>query len=317
MRAVVVSALLIGCAAREKSDVAQAPMLVAPRVNAAADAGVPETTASPVHPAVKADRCPPPGPGKVSDDDTPVLRGGKEQVRVFDWLDARGVSKTAAIAWYVRRHGGDPALAEITFGEAFCQSIVVGDAREDAMVCEDAQTYLWMRVRALVLAVRNKQIVPLLEVGLGMRSLDFPDARHLDLALTIDDDGKSITLADRAPEGTLLVEPPSFCREREADLDACEAALAKGDTLPPACPTVTGTDGKRRIEREPGVPSVIPAEIALHDCDAALPTMRALQKEIATADSDTRKQARDALGFLERTCKERGRYVWSRDRFVR
>lgn len=238
------------------------------------------------------DGCPPPGPGKTSDDETPTLRGGKDDALTFEWLEKRGVSKTAAIAWYTARFGvaglGRDAVEGI-FGSAQCKTIAVGDKAEEAIFCSHTIHYSWMQTRVLVLTVRNKQIAALLDVGLGMRALDWPDARHLDLAFSIDADGKSAELVDRAPEGTILVEPPSACRARMA-------------TSSPRLPTL---------------PSGMAYPAKLHDCAGGIAEMKKTQSDLAAADPSMKKEVREALSFIERACKDRGRYVWRGDKFVR
>lgn len=283
----------------------------APPTPASATASIPEPTSRPPD---ASGRCPPPATGQVSDDDTPTVGGVSTRVRAFEWLEARGVSMTSAVAWYAKRFGAiDPSVAEITFGEAACWTLTVGDPAEEAIVCEHALTYTFMQVRALALVVRNKRPVAVLDVGLGMRALDFLEARHLDLALSFDARGLAAELRDRAPAGTTLVEPPSECRRREAFLDACEGALPGG--ADPACPVVHGPGGEPRIARDTAAPSGYPA--TLNDCDAARAHLREVERELASTPAAVRKEARDAAVFVDRSCKERGRYAWRVDRFVR
>lgn len=264
-------------------------------------------------------RCPPLAPGTVSADDSPPIRGGGPSANALEWLEARGVARPAAITWYRSRFGISDALAEILFEGADCHTVTVGAAREDAIVCEHALSYSWMQVRALVLVVRKKRLVPVLDVGLAMRALDWMDARHLDLALTIEPGGVVATLRDRAPNKTQLVESPRDCREREDMLDACEAALRSGGAPATACPIVRDAQGRDlRVAREaiPSGPLMTGLPAELHDCDAARAEFRKVVAETAKFGGSILKEARDAAAFVDRACRGRGSYVWKDDRFV-
>jgi len=268
----------------------------------------------------KPDVCASLAPGQISDEDTPSLRGGTgELLTAFEWLEARGVGHAAALAWYVGRFRADTALdanlAEVLFGGARCREMTVGDRNEEAVVCEHALSYSFAQARALVLVVRNKRPVPVLDLGLGMRALDFPDVRHLDLALRVAADGKTAELRERAPEGSTLVEPPSSCREREAALDACETALASGAPPLPSCPIVTrgGTQVVARDVKTPFAP--FPANV--HGCAWAREELARVARDVGPSPGSFRKEVKDATAFVERSCKERGAYAWKGDRFVR
>lgn len=262
---------------------------------------------------VKKDPCPPPAPGNVSEDDTPQLRGGRGKAKTTDWLAARGVARPAAIAWYVGRFHVDRSLADSLFGEIECSTLTVGDASEEALLCAHTLTYSFTQTRALVVVVRAKRPIAVLDVGLALGALDFPEARHLDLALAVDPDGRGAELADRAPEGTTLIEPPSLCRMREARFDQCEAAHAKGEKTEGWCPFVEDGDGGKRLAREVSFGGMgYPA--TLHDCAAAIPNMRELENGLS---GSMKKETHDAVVFVEKACKDRGRYVWKGDRFVR
>ncbi len=270
--------------------------------------------------APKPNPCPPTPPGSVSDDDAPVFAGAGAPVELVPWLEARGISRASAIAWYARQYGDDIGHAEAVFAYLSCSPVTVGDAAEEALACETPLTYGWMQVRGLVLVVRKKRITPVLDVGVAMRALDWPDMRHLDLALAFEPGGRAVTLHERAPEGALLVEAPSVCRKREALLDACEEALAKGVEPPEACPfAIDGATGQRRLIR--GTPIATPfgdGKAQLHGCDAARAELRRSVDEMKRTPGDPMaKEARDALAFIQRTCNALGRYVWKGDRFVR
>lgn len=267
----------------------------------------------------KPDPCPPPPPGSVSDDDAPVFAGAGAPVELVPWLEARGVSRESTIAWFARHFGDDVGHAEAAFGYLSCHPVSVGDAGEEAVACEPAVTYGWMQVHALVLVVRKKRITPVLDVGLGMRALDWPDARHLDLTLAFEPDGRAATLRERAPEGALLVEAPSVCRERQALLRTCEEALAKDVEPPATCPFVTDTaTGQRRLVGTVLASPFGDGKAQLHRCDWARAELeRAADEMKRSAGGPMAKEARDALAFIKRTCNGLGRYVWSGDRFVR
>lgn len=135
-----------------------------------------------------------------------------------------------------------------------------------------------MQVHALVLVVRSKRPVAVLDVGLSMQALDFPEARHLDLALTFDADGRGVELAERAPEGSTLVEARSACREREARFGACEAALARGETPADDCPIVKDEQGTPRVTRDMPMGGR-GTRAALHGCAWATAQLRETQRE--------------------------------------
>ena len=158
--------------------------------------------------------------------------------------------------------------------------------------------------------------MPVLDVGLGLGALDFPEARHLDLALIMDSQGKSADLVERAAEGTLLVEPPSLCRQREARFDACEAALATGSRPEPSCPIVKDTKGNARIAREVAKNMTLGYPATLHDCRSAIANMQATERGMASSGAQLKKEARDATAFVEKSCQGRGHYAWKGDHFA-
>ena len=313
VRALLLAVVLVGCGPKPT---AAPPTAVAPV------ASVPPVASAlpPPKPAPKADVCKPPGTGEVSDDETPTIGGVQpKKVEPIAWLEARGVTKDVANAWYAKRFGVDAGLAETVFDNAPCWSVTLGDRSEEAIACEHELTYSWEQVRALVLVVRSKKIVPVLDLGLGMRALDWPGVRHLDLALVFDAGGRRADLRDRAPDGTVLANSRSSCREREAMLDACEEALRKETEPDPSCPIGDRTTGRPKVIRDQVHSSDHGTEdpVILHDCDQAREAFRPIVKEANTYGGALAKEAHAASAFVTKTCAERGNYVWKGDRFVR
>jgi hypothetical protein len=309
---VVVVLTVAGCAPKAPAPTSpDAPTVVASPPGGVAS-GPPHGTAAPPKP----DPCPPPSPGSVSDDDAPVLAGVGELTELVPWLESRGVSRASAITWFARHFGDDVGHAEAIVDPLSCSPLTVGNAAEEALACETPETYTWMRIHALVLVVRKKRIVPVLDVGLGMRALDWPDSRHLDLTLAFEPGGKVATLRERAAEGAILVPPPSACRRHHALVEACDQALAKGVEPPERCPFTSDSSGQRRlipwseIRRSP----FGDGSATLHGCDWARAELKRAVDDAKT--TPIAKDARGALAFIQRACNGLGRYVWKGDRFV-
>lgn len=210
-------------------------------------------------------------------------------MRAFDWLGARGVSREAAEAWY-RAHyraGLEPerALLLASLGEGVCRELVVGDRNEPAIACEHEVPFDLAQRRGIVLVVRARQPVAVLDVGLGLFAYDFPDVRHLDLALRIADDGRSAEVRERAPTGTELVETPEACRAR---MDH------EGGPVP-----------------DPNRPA------RLVGCDAARERLRKMVGEREKSAPQEHEEARRALAFAEASCNDRGPWTWRGERFRR
>ena len=108
------------------------------------------------------------------------------------------------------------ARAEIALGEAPCFGFTV--EKEEAIICETPGFDSLMPVTALALVVRKKKPVAVLDVGIELRAMDFPDSRFLDLQIAFAPDFTSLDLRDRAPTGSTLVLAPS--RVRGAGEDA-------------------------------------------------------------------------------------------------
>jgi hypothetical protein len=144
--------------------------------------------------------------------------------------------------------------------------------------------------------------------------MDWPDARHLDLALSFASDGRSAELRDRAPDGTILVEPPSACRAREKLYDECEKIVKEGGTPPPMCPILVEADGTKKVLRAPeSFIDSMAYPATLHDCAGAKKSMAELRKGNGPAFA---AEATGAAAFIDKACRERGHYVWKRNRFV-
>ena len=190
-----------------------------------------------------------------------------------------------------------------------------------------------MQVHALALVVRSKRPAAVLDVGVGMVAMDFPDARWLDLSLLVAADGRSIELKDRAPDGKMLVEAPSRCRAEEKHIAECEKKLAAHpnpvslahpagkhdetiDSLDD-CPLYRD-NGRIAVFRQTNGDSPISILLAkLHDCAGGRAGLEAMQRELARGPADARVEGRRSLVFFDKTCAQRGRYAWQEARFVK
>lgn len=275
---------------------------------------VPPPPASP--PSARPSRCAPVRPGEVSDDDTPEVAGVSGEAGLLPWLAARGVNEAAAVTWLGEHYGvADRGQTTAAFARGGCSTLTVGEAAEEAVVCIHPTLTSIVQVHALALVVRNKRPIAVLDVGLGLQAMDFPEAHWLDLALVFSKDGMSAELRDRAPDGTTLVEAPSVCNAREARRAACEATRADGGApRPNHCPNLLGLDGGALALPEVptfGTPAV------LHDCAGGRPRMLAMVADLAKAPPPMRADARSALAFFDKSCAQRGRWVWTGGRFAR
>jgi hypothetical protein len=314
----LVSLLVAACHREQPPPKIHAPSRVAEAPVAPAAPLAPSETPAPPKP----DPCPPPPPGSVSDDDAPVFSGVGPKVELVPWLEARGVARASAIAWYARRYSDPIGHAEAVFAYLSCNAVTVGDAGEEALACVSSETYSWMRNHALVLVVRGKRIDAVLDVGIGVRALDWPDARHLDLMLAFEPGGRAAILRERAPEGALVVPAPSACREHHVLVEACEAAIANNSEPPERCPfiVVDSRSGKRRLLSwsEVSGTSLGEGRATMHGCASARAELeRAVSEMSRTPNDPAASDARGALTFIKRACGAIGRYVWKRDRFVR
>jgi hypothetical protein len=263
--------------------------------------------------------------GEISDDETPAIRGVSKSTELLPWLDVRGVPKRAALSFLASYYGRGTDLesAETWFSGA-CFEVEVGDKPEPALLCQHGLPDGLVEERAVAIVVRNKRPAVVLDLGLNLVALDWPDARWLDLALEIEDSGRVIELHDRAPDGTRIVAPPSACLAREAQLDQCEKdfakepnpeAFANGTWFHGNCPIERGPDKKlfvsrRRVDQGFGA---FPATI--HDCAGGRPPLvRALGE--AQPGRDRAEWSR-SLAFFDKSCAQRGTWVWQGERFVR
>jgi hypothetical protein len=318
-----------------------APPRTTPPVDVVTAPGVAPTNGAPplrvTAPAPKASPCSPPGPGRVSDDDAPALQGGGADVELLAGLGARGVAKSAALRWLAGRYGlgADLPLAEAVFATLPCRALPVGDAAESALLCEVAAPTSITQRHAVILVVRSKRPVAVLDVGLGLLALDEPEHRHVDLALRVAPDGRSVELRDRAPEGTTLVEAPSLCAAREAKLDACETRFATEPTpesfahpgygpgselIDPFenCMLMRGKDGRLHVARGPEtMPPLVGLPAVLHDCAGGREAIVAMTRELSAAPPPIRAEGRQALAFFDKSCAQRGVWTWRADRFVK
>lgn len=76
------------------------------------------------------------------------------------------------------------------------------------------------QTRVFIVVIRHAMLDAVLDVGLNIVAMDFPEARWLDLTLALADDGLSAELRDRAPEGTTLAESVKECEQRAPYLNA-------------------------------------------------------------------------------------------------
>lgn len=282
----------------------------------------PQPAPSPAPPAEAADPCPALGPNEVSDDETPSVAGTTGSATAGQWLEARGVSRSAFRAW-VRSY--DPTHltnfdADALFdGDGPCQTLVVGDAHEDALVCTLAVRTSIMRYSARAFVVRNRRIITVLEAGYALPAMDWPDMRWLDLALTFSADGLAASLDDRAEPGTFLVSPPSACHEYFARYLACERAHRDGSALEGVCPQMTAPSGEAYFGHLSPAPPPLPMageRTVLRGCAEALSKLSELVTESGTGGPFAAEFRQDRA-FAVKSCGARGRYVWKQGRFVR
>jgi hypothetical protein len=295
---------------------------------------------------VKNKRCPLPDPGEISDDDAPTVRGPTTRSKFLPWLAARGVAKSTAVAFRQSLYGraGNAARAQAEDGDTDeeCFELDVGDRPEPALLCEEdaAPSAPWAtdvfedvlhprEGHAVVIVVRNKQPFIVLDVGMSMTAYDDGPSRWLDLALETEDNGRLVELRDRAPDGTKLVTPPSVCVAHEAFLDQCEKDFA-GEPNPESfahrgpngeerfefrdCPIERGDDNKLRVRRSDEGSNYEPAA-TIHDCAGG-------RDELVRQVHDARPGRdqtlwRRALAFFDKSCSQRGKYVWKGDRFLK
>jgi hypothetical protein len=254
-------------------------------------------------------------------------------VELLPWFEARGVSRQSAVGWLTAHYGPGltPDHAEAAFAYSRCGTLHVGDRAEEALVCENAVPTSLMQVHALAVVVRNKRPVAVLDVGIGMVSMDFPDAHWLDLALAWSPDGMSAELHDRAPNGTMLVEAQSSCLEQERLMEDCEKKLAAhpnpesfarkmghGEVFVQLddCPLHRGKDGRIAVLRRSGM-GEHSGPVKLHDCAGGRQELDSMQHEQLHAPAAERAEARQSTTYFDKACAQRGRYVWQKDRFVR
>lgn len=279
--------------------------------------------------------CQPLASGEISDDETPSVRGvSTDSVELLPWLEARGVTNRGALSFFASHYvpgGIDLAKAENYFASGGCFELVVGDNAEPALLCKHDIPYPLVESHAVVVVVRSKHPRIVLDVGLNLIALDWPDARWLDLALEVKDHGRVVELRDRAANGTKLVAPVSECLAREATLDRCERdfanepnpesfAQAAGngewfDLYHQACPIERGPDGKLRVRREKSVLPFDRYPATIHDCAGGRAALLGAGREVAS--SSDRTDWRRSLAFFDRSCSQRGTWVWKGDRFVR
>jgi hypothetical protein len=277
-----------------------------------------QETAAPAEP----DPCPPLQSTEVSNEETPSIAGASASVNAGEWLAQRGVSKGAFRTWVRSR---DPRNLEdfdadaLYDGDDSCQTLTLGDQREDALVCTLAVRTSIMRYSAVAFVVRNKRIAPVLEVGYALPAMDWPDSRWLDLQVTFLAGGLEADVHDRAKPGAVLVTPPSYCREHVARYHACERAHREGSPREDVCPRVMDASGNTSFGHWPPTPPASPMggdRVELRGCAEALQKLDELVKQ-TTAKDVYAAEFRGDRAFAVKSCNARGHYVWKGGKFVR
>lgn len=221
-----------------------------------------------------------PGPNEVSDDDHPSIIGldEAEGVESAAWFKARGTTFASAQALYRSRHQANAELPQV------CVTTKLGDPLEDALVCHHVYPRIMNASRLVAYVVRNKRPVILWDVLMDIGTLaDSP--RYLDLTFVLHGPTK-FELRPRAPEGSVIIWPPSLCMELE-----------------------------KKYGPNPQEPMTYPGVI--HDCEGA-------KKALASAFGSPpySPQTQDEMSYvkpmLTRACtQEVGVWTWKNGQFVR
>lgn len=260
------------------------------------------------------DSCPPLGLNEVSDDETPAIAGTTGRAKAGEWLDARGVSMAAFRVWIRSRDPKnltDFAADSLYDANDSCQTLTVGDKKEDALVCTLAVRTSIMRYSAVAFVVRNKRVAAVLEAGYSLPSMDWPDSSWLDLQLAFSGGGLEADLHDRATPGAVLVRGPSECRQHVAKYLACEQAHLEGTASDAVCPQIMHGAGKTSFGHLSPTPPISPmggGRIVLNGCAEALAKLDELVKQ-SGASGPFAAEFRGDREFALRSCKARGRYV--------
>jgi hypothetical protein len=228
----------------------------------------------------------------------PRVEGVGEEVERLEWFSVRGVSEAALLEWFLAHLGdgrphGVRSRVEREWARASvlpnkCRRLRVGEPAEDAIFCADPQQFGAGGVATLthghVLVARKGHPAAVLDVPLSIEDADWPAARDFDLSLAVADDGRSIVVRDRAAEGTkIMVRAGSFEGEEEAELHACDGAIARA---------------KERIWKDV---ETLPAKTF---------------GERVYRESE-RQTAKRTLAIIAKGCAQRGRWVWRGGRFAR
>jgi hypothetical protein len=267
-------------------------------------------------PTTLADACPPLAEGEVSDDETPSIAGTMARAKAGTWLETRGISREAFRAWIRSRGPFEDTDADDLFDDdEACATLKVGDKSEDALACPLTTRTMLERESAAVLVVRDKRIVPVLEVGHALRPMAIlvTPERWLDLQLTFAPGGLEADVHDRAKPGAVLLRSPSRCHEDYARYLACEKAQRDGVATETMCPSVNQTSIGDWPMPEP------PDRVELYGCAAALSKIGKVVRAMAVdpSSSYTTEELRDDRAFVVKSCAARGRYTWKAGRFVR
>ncbi|HEU4411710.1 MAG TPA: hypothetical protein VFS43_41085 [Polyangiaceae bacterium] len=237
-------------------------------------------------------------PAEAAGEIAPRVEGAGEEVERLEWFAVRGVSDAALLEWFLVHLGdgrphGVRSRVEREWARAHvvpntCRRLRVGEPAEDAIFCADAQRFGAGGVASLthghVFVARKGHPAVVLDVPLSVEDADWPAARDFDLSLAVAEDGRSVVVRDRAAEGTkIMVRAGSFAGEEEAELHACDGAIARA---------------KERIWKDV---ETLPAKTF---------------GERVYRESE-RQTAKRTLTLIAKGCAQRGRWVWRGGRFVR
>lgn len=109
--------------------------------------------------------------------------------------------------WFVSKGVSQPGGQ---FGDSGgCVELVVGPAREDALLCDEMEEFrcehgpaCWVFTRSIVRVVRAGKIVPVLDVKTQVLGFDTGPPPFVEVRLTIAANGMSVTVADSPEQRT-------------------------------------------------------------------------------------------------------------------
>lgn len=83
------------------------------------------------------------------------------------------------------------------------------------------------------------------------------------------------------------------------------------------CALERGPNGKIRTVRMDLYANHFALPAVLHGCAAARAQVAQTTRDVATAPPEIRKEVRDTVAFVEKSCAQRGTWAWQGDRFVK